>query len=125
VLTDVQIATVVDFITTHEKFKGTIDELNFLIRKHNEYETLETIWNGEELIAYTRYNICGTTVAVIDAIVKPEYRRKQLLKMMLLNGLKRFPQVRFIRYQRQWKKRNDDRIFPIISFLNVKEQYAT
>lgn len=120
-----QIDKVIYFILLYGKYGGTEDQLRYLINKHNEYETLEVIWMGEDVAAYSRHNIIHETVVVIDAIVRPEFRHKQFLKAMLLNGLRKFPNVRFMRYQRGWKSRKEDRTFNIKKFLNIKENHVT
>lgn len=119
-LSNSEIDDVVYLIVNHGKYKCTLDELKEIIKQHSQYDTLETIRMGRELVAYTRYNIVGNTVIVIDSVVKKDYRNKHLLKLMLSNGLIKFPTTRYMKYQRCWKRRSHDRTFKISRFLNEK-----
>jgi hypothetical protein len=123
-LSDVQIVKVVNFLFANGHFKGTTEQLYEIISKHNEYNTLEVVWKNEEVLAVCRYNIDHTTVAVIDATVRKYHKGSRLLKLMLLMGLNKFPNTRYIKYMRGWKVRREERVFPVDRFLNLKEKYA-
>lgn len=125
VLTGVQIEQVLKFLRENGRFKGTDDQLREIISKHSDYNTIEVVWRGEEILACCRYNIDQYTCAVIDATVKKSYRGKQLLKLMLLMGLQKYPLTKTIKYMRGYKVRKEERVFDINKFLNIKELNAT
>lgn len=119
-LTDFQVRAIVKFLKESGKTQGN-EGLVEAILKHDEYGTHEIIWKDKEIIAYCKYNVEGDTCVVFDAAVKENFRFKSLLKLMLINGLKKFPYITKLRYERELKKRKDLREFSVIKFLNIKE----
>lgn len=122
-LTDVQVVKVVNFLFSYGHFRGTWDQLFEIIKKHDEYGTLEVVWKDEEVLAVCRYNIDSTTCSVIDATAKNNYKGR-LLKLMLLMGLQKYPLTKEIKYMRGFKVRKSERVFSVDRFLNLKEKYA-
>ena len=122
-LTSPEVEKVVQFILLHNGFKGTQDELRFLIDKHNTYDTLAVYWDKEEVAAYARYNIIGNILHVIHTLIRPSDRKKNLFKDMVLRDFHKYPNTRFIRYERELKTRKEIRTFDIFKFLK-KERYV-
>lgn len=115
-----EIDKIVEFTLQQNKFDGTKEQLHAIISKHNAFNTIESVWKSGEVIAVCRYNIDSNVCVVIDATVRDTYRFKRLLKLMLLTGLKKYPQTRFLKYRRGFKTRKDERQFEIARFLNIK-----
>ena len=88
--------------SNHTK-KGTIREI---IRKHLEYNTCIYLTDEKnEIGAVVRWNISksGIIAHVLDLIVRPDFRRRGLIKTMLIKGLIKYPLVRFLSWERETK----------------------
>lgn len=111
------IKPIVDFVVKNSphKDKKLIKEV---IKKHIEYKTCVILFDKDnKVVAVVRWNMVGLTVAhILDLIIREDYRNKNLIKRLLLKGIKMFPTIRAITYEREQK---DDRIrtFTIERFL--------
>ena len=120
-MTPTELDKIVYFLLLYGHQVHDEDALRYIITKHEEYSTHEIIWKDSEVIGYTRYNVDGFIATIIDAVVRPEERFKRLLKLMLITGLRKFPYVNKIKYEREFKPRKDWRTFLTSNFLNIKE----
>ena len=90
------------------------------INKHLEFKTIEYVKLKNQIVALARWNVEEDTAHILDCVVRPDFKNKRLIKLMLLRGWKQFPYVKKIRYQRgifgdeRWKE------FTIERFLGVK-----
>ena len=89
------------------------------INKHLNYGTIEVIEKEGEILAIARYNIVGDTAIVLDAVVKPEFTFKNLLKLMIINGLKKW-KVEYMEFERGLKERGSRR-YMISKFIGVRK----
>jgi len=95
------------------------EQLLWAIEEHFKYRTIETIEVGGEIVAFGRFNVEGINATILDVVVRPDYRHKKLIKLMLLRGWKRFPFVKYIQFERGLKDRKKRRI-SMKKFLGVK-----
>jgi len=110
---------VADFVRKYGYFEIPYSDLLKFIEKHEEYKTLEVI-KTDKIVAVARWNIDGDTAKDIDVIVHPDYRNKRLLKLLLLRGLRRFPETKYLIYQREFKSRSNERRINVMKMLGVK-----
>lgn len=99
-----------------------VEDLKKTIQQHLDYNTCEVIEKNDIIIAMCRYNIDGNNAVVIDCLVHPEYRNKKLIKLMLIKGLRKFPYVTNIKYQRQVFNDDDWRDYGVRNFLGVHNE---
>ena len=90
-----------------------------VLTKHFEYGTILYEERNEEIIGFTRFNIETDTCYCLDAVVRPDYRFKRLLKLFLIKGLKKFPNVTKLCFRRYFKKK-DWKTYDIYKVLGVK-----
>jgi hypothetical protein len=95
------------------------EELCRIIEQHKKYNTLETIVFNGELIAFSRYNIVGDTVEVFETVVHPKWRHKNLIRLMLINGFKKWKWVKKIRYIRSMREKRE-RVYDVYKFIGVQ-----
>lgn len=104
-----------------------VDEsiLRGLIEKHLGYNTLLVETVGEEIVAICRFNIEeNNTCNCLDVVIHPSYRHKNLLKLLIIRGLHRFPYVTKLKFERGLRNQ-EHRTYDIYKFLGLKLQEAT
>jgi hypothetical protein len=82
-----------------------INTLRSVIQKHLEYNTLVTLYDEQGLYAVTRFNISDKVCVVLDSAVRKDRRSKQVLIDMIKEGLLRFPQVKYLKFERVLKNK--------------------
>lgn len=97
-----------------EKIKG-------YIREHLKYGTCDYAFDKDgEVIYVARWNIEGLFVKVLDFAVAEKYRKKKFIKYVLFRNLMKhlpkFPQVRFISWERDQKYPGREKRFTV--FMN-------
>lgn len=95
------------------------DRLLWAIGEHLKYQTIEIVEVDDEIIAFARWNIDGLNALILDCVVKPEYRNKNLLRLMLLRGWRRFPFVKYLQFERGFKDKRTRRL-DMKKFLRIK-----
>ena len=95
------------------------DQLLWAIGEHLKYGTIEVIKVKDDIVAFGRFNIDGLNALILDVVIRPDHRRKKLMKLMLLRGWKRFPFVKYIQFERGLKDKRTRRI-NMTKFLGVK-----
>jgi hypothetical protein len=96
-------------------------EIIYELYCYRSHGWLIEIYDKDELVAMCCFKINDDTVKVITVVIHKDYQKKDLLRRMLLLGLQKYPQVRYIEYSRRLKKRQAIRKFDVRRFLNVKE----
>lgn len=112
------IQEIISFWRSYGYHDITIDDLRTLIEKHLNYNTLEVI-KTDKVVGVVRYNIEGEECHVLDTVIHPNYRNKNILKLMICRGIRKYPFVKFLVYERELKDTRKRRI-PIMTFLGVK-----
>ena len=93
------------------------------VKGHLEYGTIEVIRDrNNQIIAMGRYNINGDTAHILDCLVIKHLRFRKLIKLMVLRGLKKFPNVTHIEYERELYKDPKKRRLNVMRFLNIREE---
>jgi len=82
-----------------------IDTLRGIIRQHLEYGTLITLYDDKGLYAVTRFNVDDKVCLVIDLAVRKDRRNPQVLKDMIREGLLRFPDIKYLKFERALKNK--------------------
>ena len=113
------IQNIVEFWRKYGYMDISKDQLDFIISRHLEYKTLEVIKVDKKIAGVCRYNICGDTCECLDIVIKPEHRKKNILKLMLIQGLRKFPLTTKLTYVRGFKD-NNNREVSIMKFLGVR-----
>jgi len=121
-MTDTELDKIVYFLLLYGHQVSDEDALRYIVTKHEEFKTHEIIWKDGEVIGYTRYNVDGSVGTIIDAVVRPDYRFKRILQLMLLKGMKKFPEGRYIKYEREFKDKKGWREFAMSKFLNQRSK---
>lgn len=103
----------------HEyKAVWTKKEIKKYLEEHNKYKTLVAVFDkAGNAMAMLRFNIENDTALILDAIVTPEYRGKNLLRVMATIGHYRFPFVTTIKFQDSETPDTDYKMLPITERL--------
>jgi len=95
---------IVKFIIDHGK--GLYDLLNLeaikeFVIKHLEYKTIIIVRDEEGILAVCRWNMTTIDTAyVLDLIIRKGHTYKQLIKRILLKGIKMYPQAKYLTWER-------------------------
>lgn len=99
---------------------GDEAKIKSLILGHLQYGTLELIYDGDTIVAACRYNIKGTIADILDLIIDENYSGIPVMKSLILNGWKKWPGVRYLRFWRMGKyPLRKPRIYPISRFFHL------
>ena len=88
------------------------------IEKHILFKTCIILYKDKsekEIVAVVRFNISqsGKVAHILDIIIAPEYRHKRVMKILLLKGLRMYPSVTHLVWERESK------------FPNRKQRYIS
>lgn len=91
------------------------------LKKHNQYKTLLTLYEGDAPVAVVRWNIEDKTAYVLDLIIDRRYRHRSLeiMRMFTRRALVRFPYLEHLKYNRS-KDDRGYRTVEISRFLREK-----
>lgn len=92
---------IIDFIIRYTTYTDR-EKIREVIRKHLEYNTCMVIYGGSgEIAAVARWNISsdGRIAEILDVVLAPKYRKKGILRRMLLRGWQLFPTVTHIKWK--------------------------
>ena len=107
-------------IRNHPDYKE-YDKLDLIdtLEKHFAYGTLDWIYKRNELIAAVRYNILnqGRVADVLDMIIKPGHNSRSIMKYFIARGWARFPSLKYIRFEREFKDNKGHRMYRIDRFF--------
>jgi len=78
------------------------------ITRHIQYKTCVILMSLDGVAALCRFNISpsGKVATILDLIIKPEYRNKNFIKRLLIKGLRIWPEVKFLQWERRTKYSN-------------------
>ena len=102
-------------------YEVSFDKLLWAIQEHLKYGTIETIELEGEIIAFARFNVATDVATILDCVIHPKYRNKNLMRLMLIKGLKKFPYVEYIEYERGFKD-SKIRRYEVMEFLGLKKE---
>jgi hypothetical protein len=104
-----------------EKYRSTVKlELLEEVEKHYAANTLDWMYDRDRLIAVVRYNILndGRVADILDLIIDDPTRGRKIIKYFVARGWMRFPSLRFIRFERDYKEQDrGTRMYRIERFL--------
>lgn len=84
---------------------ASIDKLRSAIQQHLLYGTLITLYDEQGLYAVTRFNVSDKVAVVLDSVVRKDKRSKQVLVDMIKEGLLRFPNLKYLKFERALKNK--------------------
>lgn len=90
-----------------------------IIKKHMDYKTIVCVWNKGEIVGVCTFNIDGTVVKVIECIVNPQYRYKNILKKLTAIGLDHYPYIKTLQFQRTQKNDGSTHCVDIFKLLKI------
>jgi hypothetical protein len=121
-MTEQELEEIADFVIKYSPYlesERTI--IKEAVRKHLEYNTIIVVkGNKKEVTAVCRWNILdyGLTAHVMDLIIEPKYRKKGFIKKLLIKGLIKYPTVKYLSYDREWKYPGRERkLYPVEKIL--------
>lgn len=123
-----QINSLIPFVHSHMAEYAPVwskEQVEPYLNQHNVYGTLIAFFDSDNKpISMVRFNIEDDTAYILDAIVAPEHRKKNLLKLMANIGYIRFPFVKHIKFQDHETPDTEYKILPIEQRLLTEEQTA-
>jgi len=83
------------------------------IKQHILFKTCVVVNDLDGVVAICRWNISrsGTIAHILDLIIKPEYRNKRYINRLLIKGLRMYPKVKFLEWEREIEHPNRARQF--------------
>jgi len=94
------------------------------IVKHINFKTCVIIMDLDGIVGVCRFNISpsGKVARILDLIIHPKYRGTDLMKRMLIKGLRIFPQGEYIEFERAFLENDRGlRTYSIKRFLGIKK----
>jgi len=115
---------IVDFIIKYGHYNVPREFLEQLVRDHEKYETAMLLFDGDEIIALARWNIPSPdTLEVLDCIIHPKYRGKEVVLKMLRTGLAKHWWITKITWKREFKYPDrTPRVYKGLFFARGKEK---
>lgn len=113
---------IINFVIKHIKYddRNTVKEY---IQQHIKYGTFDyAVDESNNIIACVRFNVSedGLTFDIFDFSVDSKWRRKGVGRDLILRGLKRFPSVKYLRFQRVIRGDNRYKSLPIDKIIKRK-----
>jgi hypothetical protein len=99
-----------EFINRYATYKDQ-DQLRERIQKHLEYKTCKIFLDeAAHVCAVCLWNISpdGLEAHVIDMVIREDYRKQDIMRAVLIEGLKIWP-VKFLRWNRDYNEDGHDR----------------
>ena len=79
------------------------------IEKHMGYGTLFVVKKNSEIVAVTRWNwVDRHTANILDMVIRPDYRKKNVMKSMLVEASLAYPYLKRLKFHRKKHNRNVD-----------------
>ena len=109
-ITSILVSEIIDFAQEHGgEFYKNLDRktLYEYAKKHIEFKTIIIVRDKEGIVAVCRWNMVeDDTAFIIDLIIKPEHRGRELIKQILAKGLTMFPSTKYLIWERKAKYPN-------------------
>lgn len=95
---------IVEFVIDNMPYlKEKRDELTKAIEKHIEYKTCFITHDYRGIVSFSCWNVEGDVAHVLITCIRPSHRVKSFLKYLISSGLKMYPYLKFIRWEREIK----------------------
>jgi ribosomal protein S18 acetylase RimI-like enzyme len=106
------------FIQTYLPYTDK-DLIKNYLNEHYKFHTIDYAIDKGEIIGIGRWNVSddGEIGYILDLAIHPDYRGQGLGKHFILRALKKFPKMKYLSFNRQRKKRKEERIIPVEVFL--------
>lgn len=109
ILSQDEVDEIIYFVVEHYKYKfADYKRIYQIIVQHAVYDTIMVVrGNDGNIAAVVRWNILptGQDALVLDVIIHPDYRHQSILHRMLIKGLKMYPEVRYLIFERADKNK--------------------
>jgi hypothetical protein len=97
------IKEIADFIMKYAVYSDQ-GELYDAVQKHISYKTCKIVTDDKgKICAVCLWNIDGDEAFVSDLVIREDYRKKDLMRRLLLDGLKSWP-IKYMRWNRGYNK---------------------
>lgn len=97
-----------NFILKYNKYKD-INLIRKYVEEHFKYRTIDyAVDENNNIIAVVRWNVINEYFNILDFCISEDYRKKGLGCKFIIKGLKYFPDVKYLQFQRG--VRGDERI---------------
>lgn len=106
------IDAIADFVIKYGgRKKEEREKIKEVIKQHINYKTCIVVHDLDGVVAVCRWNISnsGKVAHILDLIIKPEHRNKHYINRLLIKGLKIWPSVKFLEWEREIKYPNRER----------------
>jgi len=108
---------ITEFWQKYGYYSASFDELYKIIQQHLIYNTVEYIEHDNLILGFARYTIEGSTCICYDAVIRKGYENKDILKLLLIKGWKKYPLTTKLKFEREGTKMKE---YEIAKFLGVK-----
>ena len=98
------------------------DYVERILLAHDEQNTHVIVTDDEHIVGYVRWNVVQNTAEVLDLFIDSHVNGIEILRDMMSEGVRRFPQLRYVKFERHSKKNAKDRIYDIFKMGKIKEQ---
>lgn len=119
------IPKIIDFILKYSQYNDA-DKIKEIVERHILFKTCIVVYDNskeKEIAAVCRWNISdsGKVATILDLIIKLDHRNKGLIRRILLKGLRVWPNVEYIQFEREMKDTKGLRAYPVKRFLGIKD----
>jgi hypothetical protein len=122
---EASIEDVINFI--RDNGGGQMDNYNDellrgIILTHIGFDTCIIDYDDKGFVAFCRWNIFGSLARILEVIVREDKRSPKILKKLIIKGLKMWPNVTLLQWQRGRKYPNKSyKIYTIEQLLRGKK----
>lgn len=111
-----------DIIEKAQKVSGNYKQLiKSILIKHMEFETIVIIWDSGEIVGMCRFNLNNNEAYILDCVVRPDYRFKNILRKMTMVAISRWPSIKNLVFERRLKQNNGEHCINVGRFLKCCE----
>ena len=103
------IDAIADFVIKYgDRKEEEKEKIKEVITQHINFKTCIVVHDLNGVAGICRWNVSdsGTVAHILDLIIKPEYRNKRYINRLLIKGLKLYPDVKFLEWEREIKYPN-------------------
>ena len=92
------------------------DVIKEFAKKHIDYKTIIIVRDEQGILAVCRWNIINIETAfIMDLIIRKGHTYKQMIKRILLKGIRIFPEAKWLEFKREKKYPNRNKRKYLIS----------
>lgn len=117
-----EISEIAEFVLTHARNLYVPTQRHLIekfIEEHMKYGTLIVVRAKDGIVAVCRWNWFNPqTIKVLDLIIRPDHRNREVMKSVLVQGLMANPWAKYMSFHR--KKHNRDITCLISKFIGRK-----